>query len=301
MRADRLVAILNPAAGGGRARARAVAALDALRNHGIALRVRETTGPGEASRIAAEAFREGVRRFVVVGGDGTAHEVLNGLFPLASSIGERPVVGMLPVGTGNSFLRDFGLGELEAAVRAIGAGRSRPVDLIRVRHASAERYAFNIVSVGFSARVGALTNARLKPLGTAGYAVAVLASLARLRAEPRAVRLDQGPVDRRAALLLSFCNSQYTGGGMRMAPGADPSDGRLDVVRVGPMGRLRLVATLPALYRGEHVHAPGVETARARRVELEDGREEDVVLDGELLRLALRSLEVVPGAFEVMA
>src|SRR5688500_2909574 len=103
------LAVVNPAAGGGRCGKQFPAALERLRNAGVEIDVVETGGPGEATPLVQRAWHEGRRRFIGVGGDGTGYEIVNGLFPLASAdrSGERPSLGFLPLGTGNSFLRDF--------------------------------------------------------------------------------------------------------------------------------------------------------------------------------------------------
>ena len=100
------LAIVNPAAGGGRSRKLLGPALERLRSGGVAIELAETKGGGDATRIAREAYRSGQRRFIAVGGDGTSYEIVNGLFPEALD-DERPTLGFLPLGTGNSFLRDF--------------------------------------------------------------------------------------------------------------------------------------------------------------------------------------------------
>jgi diacylglycerol kinase (ATP) len=144
-------------------------------------------------------------------------------------------------------------------------------------------------------------NAHLKPLGALGYVLAVLGCVAGLEHPVIPVRLDSSGVDRRPCALISFCNSRFTGGTMMMAPRADPSDGEIDVVRVGALGRLEFTATFPRIFAGTHVDHPGVEQARARRVELVDPVERDVMVDGEIMRLELRSLAVLPGAIEIVA
>jgi diacylglycerol kinase (ATP) len=103
---DRFLAVVNPAAGGGRCGKLAWPALEKLRAAGIALEIRETHEPGEGIRIAREEYARGYRNFLAVGGDGTSYEIVNGLFPEAAS-GGRARLGFLPLGTGNSFLRDF--------------------------------------------------------------------------------------------------------------------------------------------------------------------------------------------------
>jgi YegS/Rv2252/BmrU family lipid kinase len=292
-------AVINGAAGGGRCRSRFDRLRGRLEQSGMRLEAHLTSAPGHATELVGEAYASGRRRFLVVGGDGTSYEAVNGLF----AHGGRPegvVVGMLPLGTGNSFLRDFGVTHEEAAIDALLRGRRRKVDVVRCEHEDGVLHYLNLLSIGFTARAGALTNAQFKPLGAAGYVAAVLLSVARLEYPTDPVRLDEGEVDRRPAAFLSFSNSKYTGGAMMMAPKADPTDGRVDVIRVGTLPRLPFVATFPKIFSGTHVDRPEVEEAQVRRVEFLEPREQDVMVDGEIVRLAIRSLEVVPEAIEVM-
>lgn len=291
--------IINGAAGGGRCRSRADQALGRLRAAGVELEVALTERSGHASELAAEAFRKGKRNFLAVGGDGTSYEVLNGLFPQAES--GRVTLGALPLGTGNSFLRDFGIENEADALEALFRGRSRPVDVVRVEHADGTLYFINLLSIGFSAAVGAMTNRRLKPLGPAGYAVAVVARLVGLEPMRCRYRLDGGPIVDDAAVFLSFSNSKFTGGAMKMAPTADISDGKLDLIRAGKVSRTQLLRVFPLIYEGTHIRHPAVSEQKAKRIELIDSPEQDVLVDGEILRLRLRTLEVLPSALEVIA
>ncbi len=290
--------VINGAAGGGRCRSRFDRLRARLVDAGLHLAIHLTCAPGHATELVEEAYAAGQRRFLVVGGDGTSYEAVNGLF--ARGRPEGVAVGMLPLGTGNSFLRDFGITHEEAAIDAILRGRTRKVDVIRCEHEGGVIHYLNLLSIGFTARAGALTNDQFKPLGTAGYIAAVLVSVARLEYPVDPVRLDGGEVDRRPAAFLSFSNSKYTGGAMMMAPKADPTDGLLDVIRVGILPRLPFVATFPKIFSGTHVDRPEVEEAQVRRVEFVEPREQDVMVDGEIVRLSSRSLEVVPAAIEVM-
>jgi len=296
--APRVVAIVNPSAGGGRCGKRVGEALDRLERAGVELEVHRTDGSGHATEIARAAYARGSRRFLSVGGDGTTFEVLNGIFPRPVDHEEKVTLGILPLGTGNSFLRDFRITSAEDALRAIERGTTRPVDVVRTEHGDGLIHFINLLSVGFSADAGALTNARFKPLGTAGYVLAVLTCVARLQHPIFPIRLDGGAVDDRPCVLLSFSNSRFTGGTMMMAPHACPTDGAVDVVRVGPFGKLGLLRTFPRIFRGTHVEDVRVEESRARVVELEGVGETDVMVDGEVMRLRLKRLEVLPGALE---
>lgn len=293
--------VVNPAAGGGRCGKRCEDALGRLRDAGLGLDVHETTGPGRATELVREAYRDGARRFLAVGGDGTSFEVINGIFPRPAEDEDPVTVGMLPLGTGNSFLRDFGVTDAEAALGALSMERERRCDVVRTEHADGELHYINLLSVGFSADAGKLTNERFKGLGTGGYVAAVLLSVARLDYPVIPFRLNDGDVDDRPAALLSFSNSRYTGGTMMMAPNADCGDGELDVIRVGPLGRARFVATFPKIFQGTHVGRPGIEQARAERIDFVDGGSRPVMVDGEIFDLDLRALEVLPGALRVIA
>lgn len=297
----RFLAIVNPAAGGGRGGRMAPAALERVREAGVELDVAETTRPGEATEIAREAYRRGGRNFLAVGGDGTAYEIINGLFPEALTEG-KPTLGFLPLGTGNSFLRDFSTRGAERTIESLRQDERRSCDIIRLSHAGGEIYFLNLVSLGFPADVGELTNRKFKALGEPGYILGVFARLIGLRHIGFPHRLDGAEEwDRRPVLFLAFSNSKFTGGKMMIAPKADPSDGLIEYVRWSPVGRLRLIWTLPRLFTGTHIEHPLASRTGARRIELALDGPVNVMVDGEILRLDVESLEVLPGALDVLA
>ena len=225
---------MNPAAGGGRSAKLARPALARLRAAGLEVDVVSTTAPGDAVRLAREALAQGYRKFLAVGGDGTGHEILNGIFAAGAPI-KRVAMGFLPLGTGNSFLRDYTRDGAKASLQALLENRTRSIDLMRLTHDTGEIYSFNLVSVGFTANVGALTNRYFKPFGHLGYLLGVFVRLAQLRPLVFAVRCDEDQEwDRRPCLFLTFNNSAYTGGTMWIAPSADPSDGLIEFVHWGP-------------------------------------------------------------------
>jgi diacylglycerol kinase (ATP) len=159
------LAIINPAAGGGRSGKLLGPALDRLRAAGLEVEVRETSASGHAADLAREAWREGYRKFISVGGDGTSYEIVNGLFPLAEG-SEPPTLGFLPLGTGNSFLRDFSDQGVEYAMQSLIAGRSRKCDVLRLRHKDGVLHYINLLSIGFSADVATLRMRRFASWGS---------------------------------------------------------------------------------------------------------------------------------------
>ena len=295
------LAIVNPAAGGGRSRKLLGPALERLQAGGVAVEVAETHGAGDATQIARQAYGQGRRRFIAVGGDGTSYEVVNGLFPEASA-GERPTLGFLPLGTGNSFLRDFSDRGVEHAIEALIAGRTQSCDVLRLRHRAGVLHYINLLSVGFPADVAMLRARRFTGQGELGYFISIFLGLARLQRRPFPVRADgQAEFDRRRCLFLTFNNSKFTGGTMMIAPKAEVNDGLIEYVRWGAIGRLGLVRNLPKLYDGTHIEHPLAERQALRRVEFDLDAPVDVMIDGEVLTLHCEELDVLPAALDVVA
>ena len=297
---EAFLAIVNPAAGGGRCRKLLPPALERLRAAGLQVDVVETTAPGQASQIARDAYSRGRRRFVAVGGDGTSYEIVNGLFPDAQA-GERPILGFLPLGTGNSFLRDFGHQDIEAATQALIAGRTRQTDVLRLKHKSGTLYYINLLSMGFAADVAVMRARRFNRYGQLGYLIAIFTCLARLRRRAFPLRVDgEGDFDRRSCLFLSFNNSKFTGGTMMIAPNAELNDGLIEYVRWGPIGRLGLIGNLHTLYDGTHIKHPLASRQAARQIEFQLDGPIDVMIDGEVLTLECQHLDVLPSALTVV-
>jgi len=321
---ERFFAIVNPAAGGGRSAKLAGPALERLRKGGLEVDDVITGAPGDAVGLARDAYVRGYRRFLAVGGDGTGHEILNGIFGGATiaqhtaaqrataesgsaqraqaepAAGDRVAMGFLPLGTGNSFLRDYTREGAKASLQALLERRTRTIDLMRLTHSGGEIYSFNLVSVGFTANVGALTNRHFKPFGHLGYLLGVFVRLAQLRPLTFAVRCDDDREwDRRPCLFLTFNNSAYTGGTMWIAPSADPSDGLIEYVHWGPIGRFAALHMLPTIYDGRHMQHPQASRRAVRHVEFDMPSAVDVMVDGEVLALRCRALDIVPAAVDV--
>ncbi|HKS80547.1 MAG TPA: diacylglycerol kinase family protein [Candidatus Acidoferrales bacterium] len=307
----KFLAVVNPAAGGGRCGKLAPAALDRIRAAGIDLEIAQTSRAGEAVEIVRRAFDSGITQFLAVGGDGTSFEIVNGLFPRPKTIASdpaasaaappKPALAFLPLGTGNSFLKDFSERGFEHSLASLAQNPRRSCDVICLRHADGELHFINLFSLGFPAEVGELTNRRFKRWGELGYILGVFNRLARLDHAAFPHRLDgSADWDRRPCLFLSFSNSKFTGGKMMIAPKADPSDGKIEYVRWSPVGRLQLLWLFPRLFTGTHIEHPLASRAAADRIELDLAGPVNVMIDGEIKRLHPQSLEILPGALDVI-
>ena len=287
--------IVNPSAGGGRARG--FWRRCAIACAGLAFEVVETSRRGDAADYAAAA---GDRLVVAVGGDGTAHEVVNGL--LRRPAARPPRVGFLQRGTGADLRRSIASPRRPEDVAAwLTTDRWRPLDAGRLSTSTGRRYFVNVADAGIGAEV--VRRAARGPSalgGTVNFLGAAVISLARHQNAPVRLRLDDGPVLRRRVRTIAVANGAYLGGAMRIAPQAQPDDGWFDVVTIGDVGRWLGIRSLPMLYRGTHGQLSQVEFGRARRVEIESEQPIGVEADGELAGTTPAVFEIVPAALQVI-
>ncbi len=244
------------------------------------------------TRAAALEARPG-DALLVMGGDGMAHLGLN------AAAGTEATLGLIPAGTGNDFARGVGVPRtVDEAVGVIVAGRIRTVDLARISNDTfPRRYVGAVVSTGYDARVNRSTNHIRLRLGALSYGYIALRELASFSPLHYDMIID-GVRRRQEAMLVAVSNTGIFGGGMRIAPEADPTDGLLDVTVVGPVSRTTLLRLLPAMYSGAFVRHPCVEQFPARSIELAGGGL-FVMGDGEELGEVPVRVECVPGVLKV--
>ena len=256
----------------------------------------ETRARGHAATLAAEAARARVPLVVAVGGDGTLNEVVNGVVPLRA---EYPVtVGAIMTGRGRDACRNLGLSrDPGRAAHRVADGHVVSGDVGLARWPGGHRYFLGSAGTGFDAVVAERAGARGGPLV---YARAVVTSLRDYRPSEIAVRLDEADVWTGPAASVVVCNGAWFGGGMRIAPGARPDDGLLDVVRLGGLGRLELLRWLPTVYWGGQLANPRIQIRRAARVRVDAGARLPVQLDGELGARTPLDIEICPGALRLL-
>ena len=256
--------------------------------------------PGHLTELAREAADGGATLLVVVGGDGSVNEVANGI------AGRTDVeVAVLARGTGWDFVRTYGIPHrLEDAVEVARSGRTREIDLGRVRYRAwrggeAESWFANVASAGMSGAIAKRANETSKALGgKVSYAWATLTVFARWHNDEVFVTVDG---ERREGRMhdVVVANGRFFGGGMMICPEAEPDDGVFDVLLIGDLTKRDLLVTLPKTYKGRHLPHPKAELLRGAVVEIEAPRALPVELDGEQPGTTPVRFEIVPTALRL--
>jgi len=307
----RVALIVNPAAGGGAARRRVPRLVRALARVGPTPAVLETRGPRDAARLVDECRRTGVDLIAVAGGDGTLNEVCQAYLDRDGRPVSGPPIAVLPAGTGGDFRRTLGIGDdPDAAIHRVMTSEPRPFDLgalsLTTHDGATDTRAFvNITSFGLAGLTDRLVNAGPKWLGgRAAFYLATVRALATWRNPPVRVVVDGEPWLDSPIVNVMIANGRFFGGGMHIAPAADPTDGAFDVVAVGDRSRLATLALTRAVYAGAHLGRPRITATRGTSVEARPARPGDVVLidmDGETPGRLPLAARVVPGALWIRA
>jgi YegS/Rv2252/BmrU family lipid kinase len=303
--------IVNPSAGSGRAARRVPHLKRTLEERGIHAEIAETRGPGDATRLVHEARADGVECLLVMGGDGTLNEVSQGYLDERGEPLPGPDLALLPSGTGGDFRKTFDLGTtVEEAVERLTQAAPRPLDLgileLTAHSGETIRRAFlNITSFGLGGLTDRLVNAGPKWIGgRAAFFVGTLRAMVSYRNAPVRLRVD-GEVCLEAPILnVAIANGRYFGGGMKIAPDADPSDGLFDVIALHDLSAAQGMALAHRIYQGSHVGQPGVRVARGERIEAESlvPRAEVLIdMDGETPGRLPLVARIAKGALKIRA
>ena len=277
--------IINPAAGKGKGDKGVEDILKRLGDRFGKMDTFVSRYPGHLLRIGEEVKLEQYKRIFTLGGDGTTFELINGIQLCGGSL-ESLELGMIPAGTGNSFLRDFITVNRENAINAIVEGSSRPVDVGEFVYfqddQKEKRHFINILGVGLIADILKLTNERLKPFGALGYSMAVLLRLFKGMNNRIVVTVD----DKEWAFTnsaLAISNSKFTGGEMKMAPMAETDDGMLDIIVFNEVNRREILSIFSKIFSGKHISHPKVTILRGRKIHIDAQPQQLLMADGELL------------------
>lgn len=299
------VMIVNPASDGGRTAKRWPDIARRAAARGLDVEPRLTEAPGHAADLTRHALRDGAGLIVTVGGDGTVSEVVNGFYDGAEAVAPAAELAVVQRGSGCDFARTFRIPKsTDGALEVAATGRAQPIDLGRVSFvapggAPASRLYCNVASAGLTGVVAERVNRSGKPLGaTVAFAWGAVATFFGYRNHRFRVEIDGRSVEQVCNNVI-VANCRYFAGGMHIVPMADPSDGLLDALVWGDVGKLDLAMNLHRLYRGTHVNHPKAEFTRARSVRVEPDAPLPIEADGEQPGTTPATFEVLPAAIRL--
>lgn len=262
----------------------------------VDLEVIRTTHPRHAYDVANTKSFSDFEGMIVIGGDGTIHEVINGMMDRADKI--TFPLGLIPGGSGNSFLTDLEVLDPISAAEAIVSGRRRLIDVAQVTLSDRSLYAFNIIGWGLVADVNVRAE-KYRWMGPIRYTVASLVELVRAKKSAGTLRFSDREINGEFCFVLA-CNTIHTGKQMKMAPRATLDDGLIDlvVVKHGP-GLFKMLSLFSKLYDGNYINDPAVEYHQVNRFVLNPDIAGPLNVDGELLGKTPAEVVMLPAAFEV--
>lgn len=304
---EKWFAIVNPVAGKGRGLADWPVISRLLRGSGIMPDYVFTERKYHAIELAVEAVNAGYRKILVVGGDGTIHEVVNGLFIQKAAPTQDVLLSVVAVGTGNDWIRMFGIPRrYSEAIRAIVAGHSFLQDVGRLTymksHVRQVRYMANVAGIGFDGFVNKQYN-RLKDEGRQSkwlYIWSLVKSVVRYSSTGVKMWVDGRLMVNELVYSGTIGIGKYNGGGMIQMPDAVADDGLFDVTVIRNMGRFGVVRRLRSLYNGKIYRLRSVSLLRGRTIRVESTPEIRVEVDGEALGFSPFEFEMIDRAVRVV-
>ena len=263
---------------------------------GIELFVVETTFAGHAKELANQLNITEYDGFIGIGGDGTLHEIINGM--LSRHDRRKIPIGIIPGGSGNSYMHDLQLTDPLKAAKAIINGKTRALDTAKVEVNHIIKYSNNMIGWGLVTDVGNKAE-HFRWLGTNRYTILSVVEVLRHKSRPATLIMDDKIIEDEFIFIIA-CNSIHVGKGMKMAPKARLDDGLIDliVIRSG-VSRTRLLQVLPKLFDGSHINEPELEYYQTSQFSLIPETDEILNIDGEIMGSTPIQVNVIPKAFEM--
>ena len=295
--------IVNPVAGAGRTAKKWPQVMARLKSIGLRFEHDLTEAPGHAVELARSAVNKGYRLVVSVGGDGTIHEIVNGLHDTGSMADVW--LSIISTGTGHDYIRTIGIPHDHVeACQCLTRPRKLTVDLGVVEYLAqgqaAKRLFVNFAGLGFDAEVVKATTQRFKSLGAwPSYLMGLLTTMVSHRGKQVSIKVD-GEVEDRKVCLVLMGNGKYGGGGMLSTPDADIRDGCFDVLIIDDLSKPDLLWSLPRVYRGTHLTHPKVKVRRVKEIEVLPAEPMPLQADGELLGEIPARFQVLPLALNLI-
>lgn len=270
--------------------------LPIFKEAGAEVEIKETRYAGHARNMANTLDFKGYEGFCVVGGDGTMHEVINGM--LSRKDGKKIPIGLITAGTGNSFMRDMDCLDPMEAARRIVSGKKRKLDVAKVDAAGEIIYGFNIVGWGLPTEIN-ITAEKLRWWGGQRYNMASIIEVLKNTPRLAKIKIDGQTIAGDYGFILG-CNTIHTGNAMKAAPLAQIDDGLIDLLIVRKAGRLKLLTLFTKIFSGAHVGDPVVQYHQAKEFSVIPLEDHILNIDGEMVGNTPIHVKMLPQVVEVL-
>jgi diacylglycerol kinase (ATP) len=293
--------IVNPMSSGGVTRLKWPRIRNLLTKAGLKYDCAFTERSGHATQLAQQAASDGYELVMAVGGDGTVHEVVNGL--IDSSGKSETILGVISAGTGNDFARSIGVpGKYDKAVGQMAMTAKKTIDVGMVEYTNGEkrkqRIFVNMAGVGFDAAVLKATKDRFRVVSPIPYWISGIYTFCRYKAKNITITID-GKASNKRALGVIINNGDSFAGGMRLSPLADLADGVMDIVVLGDINAIEFIKGLAMAYKGTLAKHTKVDIHKAKSVEVNSKEQLYIQADGELLGTCPAFFKILPQALQV--
>lgn len=263
---------------------------------GVSVELIETQFAGHARELANTLSFKGYDGLCVIGGDGTMHEIVNGMMKRDDHV--KIPIGLIAGGTGNSFMHDIDALDPEVAAMRILTGRLRNVDIAHVNANGEILYGFNIVGWGLPTDILQKAN-QLKWLGGQCYNIASIIEVIRNKPRLAKIKIDEQNIAGDYGFILGS-NTIHTGKAMKIAPLARFDDGLIDLLIVRKAGRLKLLYLFTKLFKGRHVGDPAVVYYQTKQFSIEPLENHKLNIDGEIIGCTPVHVKIMPSALQVL-
>ena len=264
----------------------------------IDLTLIKTEFPGHAEQIIKKFNFEDYKGLLMIGGDGTFHEIVNGMFNRRDK--KKIPIGIIPGGTGNSFMLDLGITDPNVAVDKILMEKTRFIDVIKLDMGQTVKYSINLVGWGMITDIG-FTAENLRWMGNVRYTISAIIHIFFKNYRKAEFEVNNKRSVKNFMFVIG-CNSINVGKGMRMAPKAKLDDGLMDIIVVDSnISRIRLLSVLPKLFKGTHIGEPEVQYYQSSKFSLIPDNDDSLIIDGEMIGKTPIVAEIIPNSIEIFA
>ena len=253
---------------------------------------------GHAMEIIKNHSLNDIDAIFVLGGDGTMHEVVNGMLNREDKI--IIPIGNIPTGSGNSLLYDLGKTDVDTTLNNILKHKIKNLDVLEVSTEKNKIYSINLIGWGMGNDIGVLAE-KMRWLGLMRYNIASIIEIFRYRGRKAKIILDNNEQLNDNYALITICNTVYVGKGMKMAPYAKLDDGKMDVIMIkDDFSKIELLKLFPKLFTGEHIKNQKVIYKQTKSFKLEPIKNEILNIDGEIVGKTPIIVTTIPKAIKLL-